>query len=56
MDGMTSRDYRAIDVDTHITEPADVWTSRVSNRWGKSVPHVEREDGIDYRTIPSPRL
>ncbi len=38
---------RAIDVDTHITEPADVWTSRVSSKWGDAVPHVKRVDGRD---------
>ena len=48
---MAFHDYRAIDVDTHITESADVWTSWGSSRWGKSVPHFEREDGIDYWTI-----
>ena len=39
---------RAIDTDTHITEPADVWTSRVSTKkWGDAVPHVEKRDGRD---------
>ena len=38
---------RAIDVDTHITEPADVWTSRVSSKWGDAVPHVKQVDGRD---------
>ena len=34
---------RAIDTDTHITEPPDVWTARVSTRkWGDSVPHVRK--------------
>ncbi|MEZ4331724.1 MAG: amidohydrolase family protein [Myxococcota bacterium] len=56
MDGQRFRDYRAIDVDTHITEPADVWTARVSSRWGKAVPHIEREDGVDYWTIGDRRL
>jgi predicted TIM-barrel fold metal-dependent hydrolase len=32
---------RVIDVDTHIVEPYDLWTSRVSTaRWGEKVPHV----------------
>src|SRR3990172_256776 len=26
--------YRVVDIDTHITEPADVWTSRISSKWG----------------------
>ena len=29
-----------IDVDCHIQEPVDIWTSRVSKKWGKRVPHV----------------
>ena len=34
--------YRVIDVDTHVSEPPDLWTSRVSSRWGDRVPHVKR--------------
>jgi len=48
---MTERIFdrvRAIDTDTHITEPADVWTSRVSTqRWGDAVPHVRQVGGRD---------
>jgi predicted TIM-barrel fold metal-dependent hydrolase len=39
--------YRVIDVDSHISEPADVWTSRVSSKWGAVVPHIERQRGKD---------
>ncbi|MCH8200920.1 MAG: HAD hydrolase family protein [Chloroflexi bacterium] len=28
------------DVDGHIQGPVDIWTSRVSKKWGKRVPHV----------------
>lgn len=38
---------RAIDTDTHITEPPELWTSRVSSKWGDAVPHVKRVDGRD---------
>jgi predicted TIM-barrel fold metal-dependent hydrolase len=38
---------KPIDTDTHLTEPADVWTSRVSKKWGDAVPHVKRVDGVD---------
>jgi predicted TIM-barrel fold metal-dependent hydrolase len=40
---------KVIDVDTHVIEPYDLWTSRVSTaRWGDVVPHVERNaDGVD---------
>ena len=33
-----------IDADTHITEPADLWTSRVSSKWGDKVLHVKQDD------------
>jgi hypothetical protein len=39
--------YLVIDVDSHISEPADVWTSRVSSKWGAVVPHIERQRGKD---------
>ena len=39
--------YRVIDVDTHLTEPPDVWTARVPSALHDQVPHVERRDGRD---------
>jgi uncharacterized protein len=33
-----------IDTDTHVVEPPDLWTSRVSSRWGDSVPHVRWDE------------
>lgn len=42
---------KPIDVDTHITEPPDVWTSRVSKKWGDRVPHVVRQEGRDIWCI-----
>jgi predicted TIM-barrel fold metal-dependent hydrolase len=40
--------FRAIDTDTHITEPSDVWTARVSTqKWGDAVPHVKNVGGRD---------
>ena len=42
---------KAIDVDTHITEPPDVWTSRVASKWGDRVPHVKQKDGRDLWCI-----
>src|SRR5579872_1023545 len=32
-----------IDADSHVTEPADVWTSRVPSRYADDVPHVVRD-------------
>ncbi|HVN84377.1 MAG TPA: amidohydrolase family protein [Candidatus Binatia bacterium] len=43
-------DYGVIDVDTHIIEPPDLWTSRVSvEKWGDAVPHVVADpaSGVD---------
>ncbi len=39
--------YRVVDIDTHVTEPADVWTARVSRKWGDRVPHIETLDGVE---------
>jgi predicted TIM-barrel fold metal-dependent hydrolase len=33
-----------IDTDTHLVEPPDLWTSRMSDRWGDLVPHVRWDD------------
>jgi predicted TIM-barrel fold metal-dependent hydrolase len=32
---------RVIDTDTHVTEPPDLWTSRVAKKYVDAVPHVE---------------
>ncbi len=39
--------YKVIDIDTHITEPANVWTDRVASKWGDKVPHIRKVDGRD---------
>jgi uncharacterized protein len=42
---------RIIDSDTHVIEPYDLWTSRVSvKRWGDMVPHVRWDEELqeDY--------
>jgi predicted TIM-barrel fold metal-dependent hydrolase len=36
---LTSR-FDVIDVDSHISEPPDLWTSRIASKWGELVPHV----------------
>ena len=48
---MSSTERRIIDVDTHITEPPDTWSSRMSSRWGDLVPRVENIDGTDMWVI-----
>lgn len=40
-----SVNYTIIDVDTHITETPDVWTSRVPARFRDAVPRVETDTG-----------
>lgn len=47
---------RVIDVDTHVTEPADTWTSRVASKWGERIPHVERINGRDVWVAGDRRL
>jgi hypothetical protein len=34
-----------IDVDTHLTEPHDLWTSRAPRGWEERVPRVTDVDG-----------
>ncbi len=36
-----------IDVDTHITEPGDVWTSRLPHRFRDRAPRIVRSDGFE---------
>jgi predicted TIM-barrel fold metal-dependent hydrolase len=43
--------HRVIDVDTHVTEPPDLWTSRVASKWGDRIPHIERRRGQDVWVI-----
>src|ERR1700722_7059018 len=35
-----------IDVDTHLTEPPDLWTSRMSRKWQTNAPHLEWDETI----------
>lgn len=38
---------KVIDADSHVSEPADLWTSRVSTqKWGDLVPHVAFDEKI----------
>lgn len=32
---------RVIDADSHISEPGNLWTDRISPKWGDLVPHVQ---------------
>ena len=48
--------FVVIDTDTHITEPRDVWTARVSTRWGNLVPHIERLGSKDVWVVGGRRV
>ncbi len=37
----TLADVRVIDTDTHVTEPPDLWSSRVPRRYVDDAPHLE---------------
>lgn len=41
-------DIRVIDVDTHLTEPFDLWTSRAPASWRDRVPQVRDVDGTPH--------
>src|SRR5882757_8909311 len=42
---MALRDIDVIDVDTHLTEPHDLWTSRAPAAYVDRVPQVKDVDG-----------
>jgi uncharacterized protein len=44
-----ARGVEVIDVDTHLTEPADLWTSRMSRKWSADAPHLEWDESIGQR-------
>jgi uncharacterized protein len=47
MDTQVVDPIRVIDADTHVIEPADLWTSRVSvKKWGDKVPHVRWDEEL----------
>ncbi|MXZ78355.1 MAG: amidohydrolase [Acidimicrobiia bacterium] len=37
----TIEDIKIIDTDTHVTEPPDLWTSRLPRKWASICPRVE---------------
>ncbi len=52
-DTSVAQRLRVIDTDTHVCEPADLWTSRVPAKWRDIVPRPERnpETGYDHWKI-----
>jgi predicted TIM-barrel fold metal-dependent hydrolase len=53
---MTMAPELIIDADSHITEPPDVWTSRVPARYRDEVPHVVRQGTADTWVLQDQRL
>jgi predicted TIM-barrel fold metal-dependent hydrolase len=47
-----------IDTDSHVSEPADLWTSRVPKKWVEQVPYVVRNEvlGVDDWMVGDKRL
>ena len=41
------RNYRLISADSHVTEPGDLWTSRVDSKYRDRVPRIERQENGD---------
>ena len=48
-------EFAVIDVDTHVTEPPDLWTSRTPAKWHDIVPHVETIKGRQFWIINGKR-
>lgn len=44
------KDIPIIDVDTHVIEPYDLWTSRLSKKWGDLTPHVRVDEATGEDT------
>jgi len=47
-DTLDVSDLKVIDTDTHISEPPDLWTSRVPAKWKDVVPHVVHNDATGH--------
>lgn len=51
-------DIPVLDADSHVSEPPDLWTSRLSKKWGDATPRVYFDDrlGMDRWLIGGRRL
>ena len=47
METTIASSVRVIDTDTHVTEPLDLWTTRISSKWGDDIPHVAYDDRFE---------
>ena len=44
--------HGVISADDHVQEPPDLWTSRLSRKWGDRIPHLESTpDGGQRRVV-----
>ena len=53
----TARDYKLISADSHLTEPGDLWTSRVEKKYLERVPrmeHLEKGAAWVMEGVPEP--
>ncbi len=41
-------DYRVISSDSHVAEPADLWTSRAEPKFRDRAPHIESMEDGDF--------
>ncbi len=39
------QDIPVVDTDSHVIEPADLWTSRIASKWGDAIPQVMARPG-----------
>ncbi|MGV0794500.1 amidohydrolase family protein [Mycolicibacterium sp. XJ1819] len=44
------------DVDSHVTETANIWTQRMPSKWGNLVPHVQDIDGVEYWVVGDKKM
>jgi predicted TIM-barrel fold metal-dependent hydrolase len=50
-------DTPIIDCDSHLSEPPDLWTARLANKWQEVAPHVVADDrGVDWWWIGDMRM
>ncbi len=43
---LTAVSLKVVDTDTHVTEPPDLWTSRLPSKWAMYAPRVELDPDI----------
>ena len=48
--------YRIISSDTHVFEPADLWTSRIDPKFRERAPRIVHESGIDWWYVDGKRM